>query len=168
MTKKPNNSDFPIRLIKMRHGETLIARIKRIDDFYVLKDPMTIIYVPYINKDGNMESTDIAFRDWIEGSTSKEYHIPADSVLIEVDCDFTIRSTYEKILLESENQYFFESDYMNETMQFYNDESKPQKKKKKPSKQEDGLSGPSQERLEDGEDDLDSNGWDDFPPRFKI
>jgi aspartyl/asparaginyl-tRNA synthetase len=163
MSKK-KNQDFPIKLIKMRYGETIIARLKKIDQFYILKDPMVVVYIPFVEKDGSVNSTEIAFRDWIEGSLSKEYQIPVDSVLVVTDCEATIQITYEKILLENDNGPFFDNEYLKEITDFYEnrDDDEPKKNKKK-----DTGNGPDREKLGDDEDDLDTNGWDDFPPKYK-
>lgn len=163
MSKKPNDSNIlPIRIIKLRNGETLIARCKKIDAFYVMREPMLMVYIPCIDKEGVMSNTNIAFRDWIEGSTVKEYHIPADAVLIDVDCEPTIQMMYEKIVLETEKEIYFEEEYLDETIQFYDNSQDKPKKKKKPKKPKDD----EHEKLDD-DDDLDTNGWDDYPPRFK-
>jgi len=161
MAKKPNDSaKFQVRLIKMRQGETLVCQARRVDNTYIIKNPMLMIYIPFFDKDGNMESTEIAFRDWIEGSVQKEYQIPADAVLVETDCDKTIRTTYQKMLLEDRNNDFFSSDYLDQASELY-DRKSPKSNKKGP-----GITGPAHESLDDDEQDLDDG---DFPPpRFRI
>jgi hypothetical protein len=161
MAKKPNDR-FEVRLIKMRQGETLISRMRRVDNAYILKDPMLMIYIPFLDKEGNMSSTEIAFREWIEGAVVREYKIPADSVLLDVECEASIQMTYEKVLMNSdidediEDDEFFDKDYIKDTLDYYNKISKNT-----------GLSGPDEERLDEGEDDLDTDDWGDVPPRFK-
>lgn len=160
MAKKPKGSNqFPIRLIKMRQGETVIARMNRVDNFYILYDPMLVMYIPYFDEEGNMSNTEIVFRDWIEGSLQSEYKIPADAVLLDADCDKTLQSTYEKIMNEGRNSDYFTSDYLDQASQMMRPKS-PKKKKKGP-----GLTGPPDETLGEDEDDLDTG---DPPPRFRL
>ena len=155
MSKKPNEK-FEIRLIKLRQGETLISRMRRVENFYVLKDPMLMLYIPFLDKEGNMSSTEIVFREWIEGAVTTEYRIPADAVLLDVGCEASIQMTYEKALIGDDDiDDVFDEDYIKDTLDYFN------------NNKSNGLSGPDEERLDEDEDDLNTDGWNDAPPRFK-
>ena len=155
MKNKKNDSNVVVKIIKLQSGETLVAKIKRINDKTVLKDPMTMVYLPFFDKSGNITNTDIAFRDWIEGSVDSEFTIPTSYILVEAEPDNTILKTYRKILMDDKK--FFSDEYLKET----NDSIDFQEYDKK-------LDCPDLEKFSDGEDedDLDTSDWDDIPPRF--
>ena len=160
MKKKNNYLDFVIRILKFRHGETLISYIKHEGKEIVMKDPMVMVYIPLFDKTGNISSTEVAFRDWIEGSMTTEYRIPTDYVLIQVEAESVIQNTYIKILNEEENDnQVFDDDYWKNAFDMLDSHDFKDKKNH----------GPKEEYFEDGEDedDLDADGWDDMPPRFK-
>jgi hypothetical protein len=154
MKKKKKPSDYSIKILKLNYGETLISYVKHDANELILLDPMVMVYIPMFDKNGNITNTEVAFRDWIEGSLKKEYRISKSIVLVETDCESVILNTYNKILMEDDK--FFSDDHLKNTLDLFDTPDK-------------GKLGPKLENFEDGEDedDLDADGWDDVPPRFK-
>lgn len=156
MKDKSNNSGFVVKIIKLDIGDTLITKVKKSEESMILKDPMMMVYIPIMDKSGNISNTDIAFRDWIEGSAKNEFLVSSKRIVTETDPDPTILKTYKKIL--SQDKKFFDENYLKETNDLI-DFPKDLK----------DLNFPDLEKFKEGEDedDLDMNDWDDFPPRFK-
>lgn len=160
MAKKPKDNELPVRLIKLRQGETVIARMQIADGYYHLHDPMLVMYIPYFDEEGNMSNTEIVFRDWIEGSLQSEFKIPADAVLLDAACDKSLLSTYQKIMKQDRSGDYFTTEYLDQA----SDMLRPKQPKKKKTKGP-GLTGPPNETLGEDEDDLDTG---DPPPRFRL
>jgi hypothetical protein len=160
MKKKPRQPKNDIKILKMTYGESIICRVRRDGDFYVITSPMQMVHMPVFGKDGNVSGSEICFRDWIEGSIEDEFRIPATSVLVETFPERSIRVLYEKMMKQDRMPFTEEdlrasSDFIDKVSDIIRGVSG-------------GLSGPPpQERINDEDDDLDG-GWRDVPPRFRM
>lgn len=155
--KKKNNSRSNIKILKLTCGDSIICHADRTGDTYTITSPMQMVHMPMFSKNGQVNGTEICFRDWIEGSIEDKFVLPASAVLIETFPERTIRVLYEKMVKEGPLP-FTEGD-----MQIANDIVDSFNKMV-----EKGHTGPPpQERIDEDEEDTD-DGWGDVPPRFKM
>lgn len=177
MKKKPNEGPqvFVVKLLKLKTGELVVAKIRKSENIITLKDPMQLLSIPVFDEKGFVNGNDICFREWIEGAAVQRFTMDANIVLIETECARDIRSLYEKTVAQDKDTYkdnFTQDiiDMLNQDAIESDPESKPKPnpKNNKPKGSGPIDKGPPQERIDDDEDDLDGNGWGDVPPRFKM
>lgn len=69
---------YPIRIIKLVSGETLIAGLADTGGMYTLERPMALTLVPMV---GNDAATGVFMKNWIEFSNDEMYIVPKDRVI---------------------------------------------------------------------------------------
>jgi hypothetical protein len=101
---------YPVRIVKMVTGETLIAGIADSvnphgnQGVYTLEEPMTIVQIPTRKKNNNVSETLIFMKRWLEFSQDEMFIVPKSSVVCVAIPDNGILRDYmqAKVSLELE------------------------------------------------------------------
>lgn len=72
---------YPIRMLRMITGETLIAGLGDSKDSYILETPMILFVVPVKQGDGDREEVSVMLKDWIDFSQEKLFFVPKTAVV---------------------------------------------------------------------------------------
>ena len=72
---------YPIRMLRMITGETLIAGLGDSKDTYILETPMILFVVPVRQGDGEREEVSVMLKDWIDFSQEKLFFVPKTAVV---------------------------------------------------------------------------------------
>jgi hypothetical protein len=85
---------YPIRIVKMLSGETLIAGIAETGGVYTLERPMSVSLVPAPNSKGNKQETMVFLKNWIDFTNDEMYIIPKNMVMCISMPDVVILQDY--------------------------------------------------------------------------
>lgn len=151
-----------IKIIKFKNGECVISQtVLQKDGTYLLIDPLQMIHIPKVDENNQIINTEMALRDWIEGTVITKFTVKPEDILIITDCQISLQMIYAQAIsaMTQKERQKRERDYKggksNENKMF----------------NKGGLTssdnGPDLERFREGEDEIDG-GWADIPPDYDI
>lgn len=90
------------KILKLKTGEVIISNIKTHSKTYCLNRPMNVITIPIMDKQGNIKSSNLILKNWIDYSKDEEFVIPKNQVIVVAEPEKDVISYYEETKLEDD------------------------------------------------------------------
>jgi hypothetical protein len=85
---------YPIRVIKLVSGETLISGIAETGGVYTFERPMTVSMVQSVDKESKQPESMVFMKNWIDFSKDEMYIVPKSMVVCISNADPMILKDY--------------------------------------------------------------------------